>query len=66
MPPERNLELEPDAPDWSKEPRSDDLLFAALKAKLDKPIWKRQIRDWRERRSINKMIKRLRELGIGK
>jgi hypothetical protein len=58
-------ELEPDAPDWSKEKRSDDLLAAALKARLAKPFYKRQIRDWRERHSIKKMLKRLQELGFG-
>lgn len=58
-------ELEPDAPDWSKEPRSDDLLANQLKARLDKPFWKRQIRDWRERRPIRKMLKRLNDRGFG-
>jgi hypothetical protein len=38
MPPKRNPELEPDAPDWSQEQRSDDLLLSQLKERKDKNV----------------------------
>jgi len=61
---QRDVELEPDAPNWLSEPSSDQLLLKALRARLDKPILKRQIRDWRDRGKVKAMIKRLRDLGI--
>lgn len=59
-----NLETEPNAPDWSSEPRSDDLLVRQLKRTLKKPLWKRSLSDWRHRKRIQAMVEHLKELGF--
>ena len=62
---EKNEELEPNAPDWSNEPRSDDLLVKALKERLDLPVSRRwRDDDEQEREQIREMLERLRENGF--
>jgi hypothetical protein len=56
-----NMEIEPNAPDWSNETPSDHLLVIALKNKLDELD---PIRHALERRHIKTKLRRLRQLGF--
>lgn len=53
-------EIEPDVPDWSKEPASDELLTQAIKER------RRRLRDLGERRELEELLEHLQELGFGK
>lgn len=56
-----DMEIEPNAPDWSNEQPSDHLLVIALKNKLSQL---EPVRDVIERARIKKMLRHLRELGF--
>jgi hypothetical protein len=59
-----DMEIEPNAPDWSNETPSDQLLAESLQEKLDKPFWRRGLSDWRERKRIKKLLEHLHSHGF--
>jgi hypothetical protein len=59
-----DFNLEPNAPDWSKERASDQMMAETLRRQLDVPFWKRSPSDWRMRAKKKKLLKKLNELGF--